>query len=73
MLYVFIRIAFSRRFYTQHAITVWKIENIFPKLSLFASWTGTMINPKWLEQPMSRTIVCGSKDVRVIVCLFITC
>ena len=25
----------------------------FPKLSLFASWTGAMINPQWLEIPVS--------------------
>ena len=25
----------------------------FPKLSLFASWTGAMINPQWLDPPMS--------------------
>ena len=38
----------------------------FPKLSLFASWPGTMINPHWLELPMSRTIFYGRKDVRAI-------
>ena len=38
----------------------------FPKLSIFASWTGAMINPKWLEQPMSRTNFHGPKDVRAI-------
>ena len=26
----------------------------FPKLSPFASWPGAMINPHWLELPMSR-------------------
>ena len=25
-----------------------------------------MINPQWLELPMSRTIFCGPKDVRAI-------
>ena len=35
-----------------------------PKLSLFASWPGTMIIPQWLELPMSRTIFYGPKDVR---------
>ena len=34
------------------------------KLSLFASWLGTMVNPQWLELPMSRTIFYGPKDVR---------
>ena len=38
----------------------------FPKLSLFASWTGGMINPQWLELPMSRTNFHGPKDVRAI-------
>ena len=38
----------------------------FPKLSLFASWAGAMINPQWLELPMSRTNFHGPKDVRAI-------
>ena len=38
----------------------------FPKLSLFASWTGAMINLQWLELPMSRTNFPGPKDVRAI-------
>ena len=38
----------------------------FPKLSAFASWTGAMINPQWLELPMSQTIFHGPKDVRAI-------
>ena len=33
---------------------------------LFASRTGAMINPQWLELPMSRTIFYGPKDVRAI-------
>ena len=36
----------------------------FPKLSLFASWPGAMINPQWLELPISRTNFHGPKDVR---------
>ena len=51
--------------YTQHTIIVQKIED-FPKLSLFASSTGVMINPQWLELPMSRTNFHGPKDVRAI-------
>ena len=43
-----------------------KIRKKIPKLSLFASWTGAMINPQWLELPMSRTIFYGPKDVRAI-------
>ena len=38
----------------------------FPKLSLFASWTGAMINPQWLELPMSRMNFHGPKDIRAI-------
>ena len=37
-----------------------------PKLSLLASWTGAMINPQWLELPMSKTNFHGPKDVRAI-------
>ena len=51
--------------YTQHTIIVKKIKKI-PKLSLFASWPGIMINPQWLELPMSRTISYGPKDVQAI-------
>ena len=36
------------------------------KLSPFASRLGTMINPQWLEPPISRTIIYGPKDVRAI-------
>ena len=41
--------------YTQHTIIVMEIKK-FPKLSLFAFWPGTMINPQCLELPMSRII-----------------
>ena len=37
-----------------------------PKLSPFASWPGTIINPQWLELSMSRAIFHGPKDVRAI-------
>ena len=43
-----------------------KKKKKFLKLSLFASWPGTMINPQWLEVPMSRTIFYGPKAVRAI-------
>ena len=45
-----------------------RVENRkdFPKLSLFASWTGAMINPQWLDLPMSRTNFHGPKDIRAI-------
>ena len=52
--------------YTQHTIIMLKTEKNFPKLSLFASWTDVMINPQWLELPMSRTHFNGPKDVRAI-------
>ena len=56
--------------YTQHTIIVKEIKNT-PKLSLFASWPGTMINPQWIELSMSRTIFYGPKNVRAIeVCLY---
>ena len=51
--------------YTQHTIIVKEIKKI-PKLSVFASWPGIMINPYWLELPMSRIIFYGPKDVRAI-------
>ena len=38
----------------------------FPKLSLFASLTGAIINPQWFELPMSRTNFHGPKDIRAI-------
>ena len=46
-----------------HCVENWKD---FPKLSLFASWNGAMINPQWLELPMSRTNFHGPKDARAI-------
>ena len=51
--------------YTQHTIIVQKLENI-TKLSPFASWPGVMINPQWLEPPISRTNFPGPKGVRAI-------
>ena len=38
----------------------------FPTLSLFASLPDTVINPQWLELPMSRTVYHVPKDVRAI-------
>ena len=46
-----------------HCVENWKD---FPKLSLFVSWTDAMINPQWLELPMSRMNFHGPKDVRAI-------
>ena len=51
--------------YAQFKIIVKEIKKI-PKLSIFASWPGIMINPQWPELPMSRTIFYGPKDVRAI-------
>ena len=42
------------------------MEKNIRKLSLFASWPGTMINPHWLELPMSQTVFYGPKVVRAI-------
>ena len=44
-------------------------QNDFPKLSLFASWSGVMSNPQWLELPLPRINFHGPKDVRAIVVL----
>ena len=43
-----------------------KSKKKIPKLSPFASSLDTIINPQWLELPMSRTISYGPKDVRAI-------
>ena len=37
------------------------------KLYSFAFWPGVIINPQWLELPISRTNFYGPKDVRAIV------
>ena len=44
--------------YTKHVINLKKLK--------FASWPGTMINPQWLEVPMSKTNFYTQKDVRAI-------
>ena len=51
---------------TQHTIIVEKDRKYFPKLWPFASWTGAMISPQWLELSISRTNLHGPKDVRAI-------
>ena len=43
-----------------------KSKKKIPKLSPFTSWLSTIINPQWLELPMSRTHFHGPKDVRAI-------
>ena len=40
--------------------------NDIPKLSTFASWPGALINPHWLELPISGTDFYGPKDVLAI-------
>ena len=36
------------------------------KYSYYATWPGAIINPHWLELPLSRTNFHGSKGVRAI-------
>ena len=57
MLCVFIRIASSKRFWWVHSTYHYlkKDRNNIPKLFPFASRPGALINPQWLELPMSRT------------------
>ena len=43
--------------YIQHTVTFIEDRTYIPKSSPFASWLGAMINPQWLELPMSRTNV----------------
>ena len=38
----------------------------FPKTIAICFLTGAMINPQWLELPISRTNFHGPKDVRAI-------
>ena len=67
MLCVLIRIASSRRFKWVHSTCHYHLEGRkIPKLPSFASWPGVMINPHWLELPISRTNLHGPKDVRAI-------
>ena len=68
MLCVHIRIASSRRFYWVHSTYKYYVETRkdFPKLSLFASWPGALINPLWLELPIFQTNVHGLKYVGAI-------
>ena len=68
MLCVLIRIASLRRFSWVHSAYNYCVENgkDFTKILLFAFWPGAMINPQWLELPISRTNFHSPKDVRVI-------
>ena len=38
----------------------------FPKIITVCFLTGAMVNPQWLELPISRTNFHGPKDVRAI-------
>ena len=60
MLCLLIRIASSTYYYFTGE------RKAIPKLSPFSSWPGALINPQWLELPMSRTNSHGPKDVRAI-------
>ena len=51
--------------YTQHALYFMEAGKDIPKVSPFTSRSVVMINPQWLELPMSRTNFYGPKDVRV--------
>ena len=68
MLSVLIRIASSRRFKWVHSTYNYFIEDWkdIPELSPAASWPGAMINPQWLELPLSRTNFNSPKDLHVI-------
>ena len=68
MLCVFIRIASSMRFLWVHSTYYYCVENRnhFCKLSSFASWPGTMINPQRLKPSISQTKCQGPKDVWAI-------
>ena len=61
-----LKIASSRQFLSVHSTCNYYTEDRkdFTNLSPFASWPGAMINPQWLELPMSRTNLHGPKDVR---------
>ena len=64
MLCVLIRIHIEAILMSTHNIPLLEKNN--PELSPFASWPGAVINPQWLELPMSRTNFHGPKDVRAI-------
>ena len=52
--------------YTQHIIIFIENQKDMTKLSPFASCPGTIINPQWLELPVSRIHFHGPKDVWAI-------
>ena len=49
-----------------HNIPLLYVGKDNPELSPLTSCPGAMINPQWLELPMSRTNFHGPKDVRAI-------
>ena len=51
--------------YTQHTIIVKKMKKKSPEVIAVCFLDGFMINPQWLELPMSRINFHGPKDVRV--------
>ena len=45
----------------------WQVTRVHSTKSVVLStYDGIIINPQWLERPMSRTISYGPKDVRAI-------
>ena len=68
LLYVLIRIASTGRFKWVKSTYRYNIEDrkVVPKVSPFAFWIGAVVNPQWLELPMSRTNFHDFKDIRAI-------
>ena len=64
MLCVLIRIASLRRFQREHITYRHVIEK--QRDPHYFSWPGAVINPHWLELPLSRTNFHGPKGVRAI-------
>ena len=54
----------------RHNIPLFYRSKDFPKLSQFASWHGTILNPQWLKLPISQINFHGPKDVQAIEFFF---
>ena len=52
--------------YTQHTHYFIESRKVVPKSSLFTFSSDAIVNPQWLELPMSRTNFHGPKDVRAV-------
>ena len=60
------------KFYYENSCCVYSLESPhrdIPKLSTFSYRPGAMIDPKWLELPMSRKNSNGPKVFPAVVCL----